>query len=86
MLSSRIRAGSITSISTPSLASSEARLANSSGKSTFGGSLIRSRAMTTPCARLSAPSPSRDAAAASPTSSVRWVADLSSASGFFLVL
>jgi hypothetical protein len=85
MPSSRIRAGSSTSISTPSFDRSDARRANSSGKSTFGGSFTRSRARITLSESVRAFSPAR-AAPWSASSRVSAVPDLSSASGFFLVL
>jgi hypothetical protein len=86
MLSARIRSGSITSTSTPRRVSSAARRANSSGKSTFGGSLMRSRASTTPSATASLARAAASAPAGSASIRVRLVPPFSSASGFFLVL
>ena len=87
MPSSRIRAGSSTSTSTPSLVSSEARRANSSGVRTFGGSLIRSRASVTPSATAVLACAAASASAWPASIKVSVVAALvSSASGFFLVL
>ena len=77
---------SSTSTATPSFFSSEARRANSTGNSTFGGSLTRLRAKITPSTTFSSAANAFLAAATSLTAIDTATSVALSSSSFFLVL